>query len=326
MKLAVITSGGDAPGMNACLFGLVQSAASINADVIGFVGGWEGILHDECVPLTKDDVAHCINNGGTILHSDRSQDWLIKEKRLEGLENLRRHGAAALVVIGGDGSFRGAGDLASDTGFPVFCIPASIDNDLGYTSYTIGFDTALNTVVTAINSIKETCYSHGKPCVVEVMGRHCGDLAMQSGIAAGADFVLVPELPFDIEKIAEKMKARASGGDRDSRAVIIVLAEGAAKLEPFCEELEKLTGISCRQTRLGFIQRGGSPTVVDRLRAMRMAAAAVKEAAYASVTAATGEAVAVGVRGDTVITMSLSDALQIRKILEPDLKQIIEIK
>lgn len=325
MKFGVITSGGDAPGMNACIFGLVHAAYAQDIEVTGFMGGWKGILADEYIELNLDSVSHCINDGGTILESDRSEQWHEKSARLQGFENIKKHQLDALVVIGGDGSFRGALDLTTDTGFPVFCIPASIDNDLGYTSYTIGFDTALNIALNAINSIKDTCRSHGKPCVIEVMGRHCGDLALQSGIAAGADYILVPEYPFDINEIADELKEKSQKPDRASRASVIVLAEGAAKLEIFTKQLTELTGISFRETRLGFIQRGGTPTATDRLRAIRMASAAVEEAIWTvdninrGTKVRVNTACAIGLQGDTVIHKPLFDALEEKKHLEPDL-------
>ena len=307
MTLAVITSGGDSPGMNACIRAVVRHALSCGATVWGFHRGYQGILEDDAVELTRASVSNIIQQGGTFLQTDRCADFIYREPRLRAGEILRSHGVEGLIVIGGDGSFRGAADLYDDTGIPVVGIPGTIDNDLAYTDYSIGFDTAVNNVLWAINSLRDTMHSHNKVTVVEVMGRRCGDIALHAGIAGGAEYILVPEVPYDMEAICQGLRQSAERGKKSN---LILLAEGAGKLEPFCEELEKRSGISPRQTRLGFIQRGGSPTYRDRLLACRLGIYAVD-----LLMSGTADRV-VGIRQERIIDCDLREAVSMTKVFD----------
>lgn len=310
MKIAVITSGGDAPGMNAAVRAVVRYAISLGAEVCAFSRGYKGLLEDHYIPMERSSVSNIIQRGGTFIKTDRCAEFNEKEYRLKAGEILRSHGVDGLVVIGGDGSFRGAADLCSDTGIGVVGIPGTIDNDLGYTDYTIGFDTAVNNVLWAINSLRDTMDSHNKVTFVEVMGRHCGDIALHAGITGGAEHILVPEMPCSIKEIADDIVA---GAKRGKKSNLIVLAEGAGKLEDVCAEFEKLSGITPRQTRLGFIQRGGSPTHRDRMLATRFGMAAVEALAAGRTNRV------IGVRNDMIVEDDLFEALAKPKIFNKEL-------
>lgn len=273
MKIAILTSGGDAPGMNACIRAAVRSALLSGVEVVGFHRGYQGLIEDDFEELDHRSVSNIIQSGGTFLQTDRCKHFGEKEYRLKAAEILRRHGAGGLIVIGGDGSFRGARDLSEDTGFPVVGIPGTIDNDLAYTDMTLGFDTAVNNVLWAINALRDTMQSHNKVTFVEVMGRGCGDIALHAGITGGAEYVLIPEVPFDMEKISTEIKESAARGKKSN---LVLVAEGAGNMDDLCDYFEKTTGMQARRTRLGFIQRGGSPTHIDRLLAARFGILAVK--------------------------------------------------
>lgn len=303
MKIAILTSGGDAPGMNAAIRAVVRYAKAIGLDAIGVRRGYAGILAEDFVKFDAEALAQLdamIDRGGTFLQTGRCPEFLETEPRLRAGEILRRRGVDSLIVLGGDGSFRGAADLARDTGIRVAGIPATIDNDLAYTDYTLGFDTAVNNVLWSLSAIRDTMDSHNKPTVVEVMGRHCGDIALYAGLTAGADFILLPEVPFDMNEIAARARKKAEKGEC---GLMIVLAEGAGTAADVAAQYKALTGIEARQTVLGFIQRGGTPTHRDRLLATRLAMAAV-----AAVAAGRSDRV-VGIRRDEVVELDLFEAL-----------------
>ncbi len=304
MKIAVITSGGDSPGMNACIRAVVRYSISKGIDVTGFCRGYQGILDDDFVPFGRRSVSNIIQHGGTFLMTDRCEQFTHREYREKAAEILRSHGIDGLIVIGGDGSFRGAEALANDTGVRVVGIPGTIDNDLAYTDYTLGFDTAVNNVLWAINSLRDTMQSHNKVTFVEVMGRSCGDIALHAGLTGGAEYILVPEVPFDIKHIAEEIAKSAVLGKKSN---LVVMAEGAGRMEDICLEFEKYSGIKPRQTRLGFIQRGGSPTYRDRLLACLFGIEAVRLLEQGK----SGRVV--GIRGGSVIDEDISAALAKKK-------------
>ena len=310
MKIAVLTSGGDAPGMNACIRAIVRYGLSNGVEVCGFQQGYQGVLDDDIVELNRRSVSGIIQHGGTFLQSARCESFLERETRLRAGEVLRRHQVDGLIVIGGDGSFRGAADLAADTGIKVVGIPGTIDNDMPYTDYTIGFDTAVNNVLWAINSLRDTMNSHNRVTVVEVMGRRCGNIALHAGITGGAEYILVPEMPYNLADIAQNITESAKLG---KKSILIVLAEGAGKMEEFCEELEGLCHIKPRQTRLGYIQRGGSPTYRDRLLACRFGVAAVDLLMQGKSDRV------VGIRQDRLTDMDLYEALQVKKVFNEEL-------
>ena len=304
MKIGIITSGGDAPGMNACIRATVRYAISSDIEVVGFYRGYQGVLDDDCVPLFRSSVSNVIREGGTFLQTDRCEKFHEKKHRFRAAEILRAKGINDLVVIGGDGSFAGALALSEDTGIKVYGIPGTIDNDLAYTEKTLGFDTAVNTVLGAINNLRDTMQSHNKVTFVEVMGRSCGDIALHAGITGGAEYILVPEMPFDMKEIAKSIAESANKGKKSN---LVVVAEGAGKTETLCEEFEKLSGIKPRQTRLGFIQRGGSPTYFDRLLACEFGIQTVKNV----ISGASNTVVGLS-RGET-ITVGIKDALAMKK-------------
>lgn len=259
-KIAILTSGGDAPGMNASIRAAVRYGISCGMEVMGVERGYTGLIEDNFIELGLRSVSDIIHRGGTILRTARCPEFKTPEGRAKGIENLRKHGVEGLIVIGGDGSFMGA-KILSELGFPTIGIPGTIDNDLAYTDYTLGFDTACNTILDAINKIRDTMSSHERISIVEVMGRNCGDLALYAGIGGGAEIIIVPEIQMTNDDIVAKLKEfRASG----KRSGIIVLAEGAGHVDELMKELSDKTDLHIRSTVLGHIQRGGSPSNQDR--------------------------------------------------------------
>lgn len=273
-KIAFLTSGGDSPGMNACIRAIVKNCLHHGIEPIGIREGFDGIMHADFWTMTYEDVNNIIQSGGTILGTARSEDFKDAEKRKQGLSYLIKEKIDALIVIGGDGSFAGANAISKEIGIPVIGIPATIDNDIYGTDQTIGFDTALNTVVEAVDKIRDTASSHKRIFFVEVMGRDSGFLALKSAIASGAETVLIPEEETDIEKLALQLKNQNQG----KRGSIVIVAEGddaggsmdiIRKVKPYME------GYDLRATVLGHIQRGGRPSAHDRILATTMGAEAV---------------------------------------------------
>ena len=271
-KIAVLTSGGDAPGMNAVIRAVVRSALAKDIEVYGVEEGYYGLYHNKIKKLTRNDVMGKITMGGTFLESARFPEFKEEKVRQEAIKNLDKHGIEGLVVIGGDGSYMGAVKL-SEMGYPCIGIPGTIDNDAPMTDKTIGFDTALNTIVDAVDKIRDTSASHRRCSVVEVMGRDAGDLALYSGIATGADFTMIPEIDAPIEEIITQIKKAQKNGKKH---FIIIVAEGVKKSDAIVLLIEKETSVETRKTILGHLQRGGSPTANDRVLASRMGAYAVE--------------------------------------------------
>lgn len=271
--IAVLTSGGDAPGMNAAVRSVVRAAMYRDMKVIGVFRGYNGLLNKDVKELDLRSVSDCINRGGTILYTARSEEMKTPEGMAKAAQNCRELGIDGLVVIGGDGSFQGARKL-SLAGVPCVGIPGTIDNDIACSEYTVGFDTAMNTAMEMVDKIRDTAQSHDRCSVVEVMGRRCGDIALQTGIACGATSILVPEIEFDIERdVIAKIYDQKSTGKKH---FIIVVAEGVGGVEDLAKYIEKRTGIETRATILGHVQRGGSPTLRDRVIATAMGADAVR--------------------------------------------------
>ncbi len=298
-KIGVLTSGGDAPGMNAAIRAVVRKAIYHGLEVVGIRRGFYGLLKKEFVKLSLSSVGDIIQRGGTILRTARCEEFKTPEGQDLGAENLREEGIEGLVVIGGDGSFRGALALAR-RGFAVVGVPATIDNDLWGTEYTIGFDTAVNTVVEAINKIRDTATSHERTFVIEVMGRHAGHIALYAGLAGGAESILVPEVPCDFDEVVFKLERGLNRGKLHS---IIIVAEGVGSGLAVGEEIRKRTGLETRVTILGHIQRGGTPTAFDRVLASRMGAKAV------DLLRAGESGKMVGIIGGEIVTCSLEEAL-----------------
>lgn len=271
-KIAFLTSGGDAPGMNAAIRAIVRKANFHSIETVGISRGFAGLIDGEFKTLSSSDVSDIIQRGGTILRTARSVEFMEEKGQQQSLANLEKNEIDGLIVIGGDGSFRGASRLAS-SGFPTIAIPGTIDNDLSCTDYTIGFDTTVNTVVDAINKVRDTATSHERVFVIEVMGREAGFIALAAGLAGGAESILIPEMGFDIEVVVGKI---VRGHDKGKLHSIIIVAEGAGNVIEISREIKELTNLDVRVTILGHIQRGGSPTAFDRILASRMGAKAVE--------------------------------------------------
>ncbi|MEM2901362.1 MAG: 6-phosphofructokinase [Candidatus Bathyarchaeia archaeon] len=272
-KIAVVTSGGDAPGMNAAVRAVVRSAVAEGLEVIGFERGYDGLLSDMAVPLDARSVGGIIHLGGTFLKTSRSEAMKTDEGVRRAVAVLNRRGVDGLVVIGGNGSFRGACKIYAESGLPIIGIPASIDNDLAGTDTTIGFDTAINTALEAIDKIRDTATSHERVFVVEVMGRDRGFIALEVGVAAGAEVILIPEIKYDVQSVCERLIESHRMGKKSG---IVVMAEGAGNCMEIAEALKEKAGFEVRLTRLGHIQRGGAPTAFSRLLASKMGAASVQ--------------------------------------------------
>lgn len=271
-KIGILTSGGDAPGMNAAIRAVVRAALTSGIEVYGIYNGYAGLVNGEIKQLVHKDVGGIINRGGTFLGSARLPEFKDVEVREKGVANLKKHGIEALVVIGGDGSYMGALRL-TEMGINCIALPGTIDNDIVSTDLTIGFDTALNTAVEAIDKIRDTSSSHARCNVVEIMGRHCGDLSMYASIGGGAEDVIVAEKGFDFERIISQIEA---GKVLGKKHYVIVLAELLQDVHELAKEIEARTNVETRATVLGHIQRGGVPSGMDRVLASRMGAYAIE--------------------------------------------------
>ena len=274
-KIGILTSGGDAPGMNAAVRAVARTAIAHGVEVVAIYRGYSGLISGDVKKFDVRDVSNIIANGGTILYSDRCPEFKTKEGMQKALETCERIGIDGIVAIGGDGTFRGATDLTAH-GIPCVGIPATIDNDITSTESTIGFDTAMNTVVEIVDKLRDTCESHARCNVVEVMGRGAGDIALNTAIASGASAVVVPEFPYDTEAICKKIKdARALG----KRNFIVIVSEGVGSeyAPALAKTIQQSTGVETKFARLAHIVRGGDPTLRDRVLASRMGVFAAEE-------------------------------------------------
>lgn len=266
-KIAVLTSGGDAPGMNAAVRAVVRTALNQGIEVYGVIRGYNGLIKDELVPMSLRSVSDIIHRGGTVLYTARSPEFCTEEGMRKAVETCHRNGIEGVVVCGGDGSFRGAQDLTNH-GIPCVGIPCTIDNDIACCESTIGYDTAANTVVEMVDKLRDTSQSHDRCSVVEVMGRHAGWLALTAGMAVGATAILVPERTCDFQKeIVDRMRNTSNTGKHH---FIIMVAEGVGHVGELAERIEEATGVETRATVLGHVQRGGSPSARDRVLASQM--------------------------------------------------------
>ncbi|WP_144547906.1 6-phosphofructokinase [Bacillus sp. X1(2014)] len=271
-RIGVLTSGGDSPGMNPAIRAVVRKAIYHNLEVYGIYGGYTGLISGNIKKLELGSVGDIIQRGGTMLQSARCPEFKTKEGQQKGIEQLKAHGIEGLVVIGGDGSYRGAKAL-TEHGYPCVGVPGTIDNDIPGTELTIGFDTALNTVIDSLDKIRDTATSHERTFVIEVMGRNAGDLALWAGLAGGAETILIPEEGYDMDDIVDKLR---KGNERGKKHSIIVVAEGVCSGVEFGKQVEEATNFDTRVSVLGHIQRGGSPTAADRVLASRLGARAVE--------------------------------------------------
>ena len=314
--IAVMTSGGDSPGMNAAARAVVRTALYEGVKVYGINNGYQGMLDDDIEELTSRSVSDLIQRGGTFLGTARCPEFKTPEGRRKGFENLVKRGIEGLVIIGGDGSLTGGSLLSKETGLPIVGLPGTIDNDVWGMDYTIGCDTAANTIVDAINKLLDTASAHRRIMLVEVMGRNSGWLAMMSGIAGGAEFVLVPEVKFNIDSMCEEIKAMYDAGKRYS---IIVVAEGAGSAIEIGKAVEEKTGIDTRVSVLGHIQRGGSPTVEDRMKASMLG----EKAALAIISGASD--IVFGFNEGKVVGVNLFEAVNNTKTLNPELVRLARV-
>jgi 6-phosphofructokinase 1 len=271
-RIGVLTSGGDSPGMNAAIRAVVRKAIYHGVEVFGIYHGYAGLISGQIKKMEIGTVGDIIHRGGTILYSARCEEFKTPEGQQKGIEQLKKHGIEGLVVIGGDGSYRGAKAL-TERGFPCVGVPGTIDNDIPGTDFTVGFDTALNTVIDAIDKIRDTATSHERTYVIEVMGRHAGDIALWSGLAGGAETILIPEAEYDLDEIIFRLKR---GHERGKKHSIIIVAEGVGSGVEIGKKIKEATNFETRVSVLGHIQRGGSPTAFDRVLASRLGARAVE--------------------------------------------------
>lgn len=299
-RIALLTSGGDSPGMNACIRAVVRKAIYHGLEVIGIKRGFNGFIEADMGPMNLSSVADIIHRGGTILRTARSDQFLTPEGRARANENIKRFGIQGLVVIGGDGSFRGARAFNQEYGLPVVGVPGTIDNDIPGTDQTIGFDTAVNTALEAIDKIRDTATSHERTFIIEVMGRHYGFIALAAGLAGGAESILIPERPFNYDEICDRLMRGYRRGKLHS---VIVVAEGAADGMEVGRKIKERTGFDTKVTILGHLQRGGSPSAADRILASRLGAKAV-ELLMAGETKKM-----VGIKAGEIVAPDIEDAL-----------------
>ena len=277
-KIGVLTSGGDAPGMNACVKAVFNRATEMGIEVVGIMGGYAGLINGDIVPMTRQMLHNAMTVGGTRLYSSRFPEFKNREVQLQAVETCKREGIDALICIGGDGTFRGATEM-SKLGIPSIGIPGTIDNDITATDYTIGLDTAINTTLRMIDNLKDTCESHARLNVVEVMGRDCGQIALYAAIASAAVAVAIPEVPFDEEAAIKKI---AHLRDMGKRGMIVVVSEGVMNpdgsrfAEGFAKKIEAETGVETKFARFSHVVRGGRPTMRDRATAAHIAVKAVE--------------------------------------------------
>ena len=271
-KIGVLTSGGDAPGMNSAVRAVVRTCLSNDIEVYGIYDGYAGLHQDKIEKLNRSSVSDIINRGGTVLGSARFPEFKEVSVREEAIKNLQKHGIEALVVIGGDGSYMGAKKL-SEMGYPCIGIPGTIDNDIAGTDYTIGFMTCLNTITDAVDRLRDTSSSHNRTSVVEIMGRYCGDLTLWAAIAGGSEYVIVPEIDFDEQDLLDQI---VLGQKKGKKHAIIAITEHITDVHKLAKTIEEKTGSETRATVLGHIQRGGAPMAFDRVLASRMGAKAVE--------------------------------------------------
>ena len=315
-SIAVMTSGGDSPGMNAAARAVVRTALYEGVKVWGIRDGYHRLLEENMFEMQSKDVGDIIQRGGTFLGTARCKRWKTPEGRMLGYQHLVDRGIQGLCVIGGDGSLRGASLLSQETGIPIVGLPGTIDNDVWGSDYTIGCDTAANTIIDAINKLRDTASAHRRVIVMEVMGRSSGWLALVAGISGGAEYILVPEEPFDLDKLCDDMKNAYAQG---KRYILVVVAEGAGNAQEIGDFIAKKTELDTRVTVLGHIQRGGSPTVIDRVRASQLG----EQAALALISGLSD--VVFGFSKGRVVSIDLHDSVNNKKQLDPEYLHLAKV-
>jgi len=319
-RIAVFTSGGDAPGMNACIRAVVRGACYHGIEVFGIRRGYNGMINGDIFQMSSHSVSNIVQRGGTILKSARSKEFMTVEGRQKAFEQLQKFGIEGLVAIGGNGTFTGAALFFDEFGIPTVGAPGTIDNDLYGTDYTIGFDTAVNTALEAIDKIRDTADSHDRIFFIEVMGRDSGYIAIQSGIAGGAELVMVPEVLTPISEVVETLKA---GWSRQKSSSIIIVAEGEEEgsASEISEKIRKRvqSDIDMRVTTLGHIQRGGVPTAYDRILASRLGLGAVEGLMNGQ------QNVMAGIMNNELVYTSFKDTIRLPKPISEDLLRMVKI-
>lgn len=315
-RIGIITSGGDSPGMNAAVRGVVRAALGRGCAVTGFLHGWQGVIDDESLDMDSKSVGGIIAQGGTVLRTARSKEFMSAEGRKRAFANLQKDNVEGLVVIGGDGSLTGALTLWEEFQIPVVGVPGSIDNDISGTDFSIGFDTAVNTALGAIDKVRDTAYSHERVFVIEVMGRANGFIALEVALSCGAEAVIVPEVPYSLLEISDGLRKMAVKG---KRSAIIIVAEGAARAADIKEFIQGNTGFEVRYLVLGHMQRGGSPTAFDRVLALRLGAFAANRL----ISGFSGEMV--GVDGSKLVSHPLSYVLHTERTIDPDKLMLVDV-
>ena len=315
-KIAVLTSGGDAPGMNAAVRAVVRAALYKGMGVYGVYRGYNGLINGDLEEMSLRSVSDIIHRGGTVLYTARSPEFRTEEGIQKAVKTCREHGIEGVVVIGGDGSFRGAQDL-SRHGISCIGIPGTIDNDIACCEQTIGYDTAMNTAMELVDKLRDTSQSHDRCSVVEVMGRHAGYIALNVGIAVGATSILVPEIPYDFEKdVMDRIRVTAATGKKH---FIIVVAEGVMSADSFAKKLQEVTEYSVRPTCIGHVQRGGSPSMADRMLAAQFGNKAVR-----LLCEGIGNRV-VGIHKNEIIDMDIIEAVSMKKQFNYELYETLQM-
>jgi 6-phosphofructokinase 1 len=317
-RIGVMTSGGDAPGMNAAVRAVVRAGIYNNLEIFGIMRGYQGMIEGEIIPLSSQSVSGIIQRGGTILKTARCKEFLEYEGRKKAYEQLVKFGIQALITIGGDGTFTGASIMSREFDIPIIGLPGTIDNDIFGTDYTIGYDTAVNTVVEAVDKIRDTASSHGRIFFVEVMGREAGFVAVRSGIACGAEAILVPEVKNQYEKLRQHMSQRV--GRQKSSIIIVAEGEDEGGAIAVAQRVKKdFPELSIRTTILGHIQRGGAPSAFDRVAASRMGAAAIDALLDDQ------KSIMVGLVNNEIVHVPLSKSIKLHKDVNAELLKLADV-
>lgn len=315
-KIGVLTSGGDSPGMNCAIRAVVRSGLKAGLEVYGIYDGYKGLVEGNIHKMDRSSVSDIVNRGGTILQTARLREFKEESTRQIGVNNLKKKGIEALVVIGGDGSYMGAKKL-TEMGINCVGLPGTIDNDIASTDYTIGFDTCLNTIVECVDKIRDTTESHQRCAVIEVMGNHCGDLALFSGIAEGAEMIITPDHPIPEDEIIANLKAMADA--KKKRAIVIVSEKIYPDIHAFADKVSQETGFEARAEVLGRVQRGGSPSAFDRILAARMGA-------YAVDCLLEGKGgICIGMVNNKIVDYDIYEALQLPRDKHVSMLRLIDI-
>ncbi len=314
MRIGVLTSGGDAPGMNATIRAVVRAGINCGDQVFGIYDGYRGLVEGKITEFTRKDVSEILSKGGTILGTARLPEFKYEQVRSLAVKQLEKHDIDSLIVIGGDGTYTGALRL-HEMGIKTIGIPGTIDNDIASTDYTIGFSTALNTACEAIDKLRDTSSSHQRCSIIEVMGRHCGDLALYSGLCCGAEYIITRETGFDKDKLLQDLKSNRLAGRRHA---IVVISENITDVHQLAKDVESFSGYECRATVLGYVQRGGTPTPEDRLLAARLGKYSV-DLLHEGITG-----VAVGIRQNELRYTPMEEALIMQNESNQELNKLVQ--